>query len=167
MPAERCVVSVGSTSFNELVHAACSHECALALEQRGIHELVLQVGQTSAQPALPKHSNLSLYVLTFVDDFQQLLRSASLVVCHAGAGCSLEAVRNKRPAILVPNETLMHNHQLELAQELDRLGHAKMARLDCLATAIEQLDTSSLKLQLPNADPSRLQAVLDEVCFRG
>ena len=160
-------MSVGSTSFNELVHAACSYECALALEQRGIHELVLQVGQTSAQPALPKHSNLSLHVLTFVDDFQQLLRSASLVVCHAGAGCSLEAVRNKRPAILVPNETLLHNHQLELAQELDRLGHAKMARLDCLATAIEQLDTSSLKLQLPNADLSRLQAVLDEVCFRG
>ena len=41
---------------------------------------------------------------------------------------------------MVPNPSLLHNHQLELAEELARLGYVVHGALDALGDAVEQVD---------------------------
>lgn len=166
-PAEqRALVAVGSTRFDDLIDEMCSPACTRALSKRCITQLVVQIGEGKAPQSLDKNESNGLRItfISFVHDFKALLQSVSLVICHAGAGCSLEAVRNHKPAIVVPNEKLMNNHQLELARELHRLKHCKMARLGRVAEAINMLDVQSLELNAPSPDGSSVQQVLDRVC---
>ncbi len=46
-----------------------------------------------------------------------------------GTGTILEVLRLARPLIVVPNPSLLHNHQQELGLALHRLGHLKCADL--------------------------------------
>ena len=61
------------------------------------------------------------------------MESADVILTHAGAGTLLEALdiaSSAKPKVIhaVINSTLMHNHQLELAEELERRGHLRVTR---------------------------------------
>lgn len=51
------------------------------------------------------------------------MRSASLIISHAGAGSILEGMRLGALMVVVINDQLMHNHQQELANELHSRHH--------------------------------------------
>lgn len=42
-----------------------------------------------------------------------------------GSGTVLDVLRMGKPMIVIPNPTLLHNHQEELASALEELGHLK------------------------------------------
>lgn len=42
-----------------------------------------------------------------------------------GSGTIIDTLRSNKPLIVVPNPTLLDNHQVDLAEELDKLGHLK------------------------------------------
>lgn len=42
-----------------------------------------------------------------------------------GAGTILDVLRMGKPMIVIPNPTLLDNHQEELASALEELGHLK------------------------------------------
>ena len=44
---------------------------------------------------------------------------------HTGSGTILDVLRLKKPLIVVPNSSLLDNHQQELADALEDLGHLK------------------------------------------
>lgn len=44
---------------------------------------------------------------------------------HLGAGSCLEIMYARKPCIVVVNDSLMGNHQIELAEQLEKLGHIK------------------------------------------
>jgi beta-1,4-N-acetylglucosaminyltransferase len=46
-----------------------------------------------------------------------------------GAGTVLDAMRLDVPIIVVPNTTLLDNHQAELAEELERQGYVTYGHL--------------------------------------
>lgn len=48
---------------------------------------------------------------------------------HAGSGSILDALRLSIPLIVVPNPTLLDNHQDELAEELARQGYVVHGKL--------------------------------------
>ncbi len=63
---------------------------------------------------------LTIECFDFRPSLQSIVSESSLVVSHAGAGSILEALRAKKPLLVVVNETLMDNHQKELADALER-----------------------------------------------
>lgn len=77
---------------------------------------------------------------------RDVLRRASLYVgsllpaCIAGAGSIFEALRARKPLLVVVNAGLMDNHQQELAEALAARGHlAHCAPAGLQARARQQL----------------------------
>jgi UDP-N-acetylglucosamine transferase subunit ALG13 len=49
-----------------------------------------------------------------------------------GSGTILDVLRMPKPMIVVPNPTLLDNHQEELASTLEEMGHLKAATVECV-----------------------------------
>lgn len=70
-----------------------------------------------------KHSRSSLIIESYAFNSNLLedLASAQVVVSHSGTGSILDALRLKKPLLVVVNENLMDNHQLEIASMLQEM----------------------------------------------
>lgn len=89
----------------------------------------LQIGRGEYFPTkLVGFSGLEVQYYRFKPSIQEDMKEADLIISHAGAGSIMEALRLKRPLIVVINESLMDNHQLELAQAMDERGYLKFCR---------------------------------------
>uniref|UniRef100_A0A669PL39 UDP-N-acetylglucosamine transferase subunit ALG13 n=1 Tax=Phasianus colchicus TaxID=9054 RepID=A0A669PL39_PHACC len=115
-------VTVGTTSFDELIAAVSSPAAEQVLRSRGCRQLVLQIGRGALQPPLSAAAFVR-EVFRFKESLAEDLRSADLVISHAGAGSCLETLEEGKPLLVVINEKLMNNHQLELARQLHKDGH--------------------------------------------
>nr|CAG4641378.1 EOG090X0KOU [Eulimnadia texana] len=118
-------VTVGTTSFDELVQEIIQPEIIEVLEAKGYKHMMLQIGKSQLNSQIPQKivgMTVDYYRLkpNISDDFAR----SSLVISHAGAGCCLEALSMKKDLIIVINEKLMGNHQVELATKLSESGHA-------------------------------------------
>lgn len=60
-----------------------------------------------------------------------------------GAGTILDALRLSIPIIVVPNPSLLDNHQVELARELDRQGYVVHGEMDELKQALQENEKKS------------------------
>jgi UDP-N-acetylglucosamine transferase subunit ALG13 len=79
------------------------------------------------------HGTVHLELIDYVKNIRPYLESADVVVSHAGSGTILETLRmeisSKPKLIVVPNETLMDNHQMELAKALSEKHYVYSARI--------------------------------------
>jgi beta-1,4-N-acetylglucosaminyltransferase len=144
-------VTVGSTRFDKLVAAVLSEEVIESLQRHHFTKLVVQTGNSEIK--LPhgyvidqgRFSGILHGLLVDIWSFKPSLHEeyarAHLVIGHAGrrvtdiyhiytetsiyqgSGTIIEVLRAGRKMIAVPNETLLHNHQAELAEALDRSNH--------------------------------------------
>ncbi|XP_020102702.1 UDP-N-acetylglucosamine transferase subunit ALG13 homolog [Ananas comosus] len=94
--------------------------------------------------------SIAVDYFTFSPSIADFLRSASLIINHAGSGSIFETLRFGKPLIVVVNEDLMDNHQSELAEELaaDR-KHLFCARPQTLCEIIDAMDLESLVPYMP------------------
>lgn len=135
----RALVTVGTTEFGELVAAVCHPEFLQFLSSRGFASLTLQIGRGSP-PRFPNRaiSNFAnegdelhfsvaglrdLHVLRYLSDLPQKIKNFDLVITHCGAGTLVEALRAGCRVVACVNETLLYNHQRELAEELQSNDH--------------------------------------------
>uniref|UniRef100_A0AC34FGX0 N-acetylglucosaminyldiphosphodolichol N-acetylglucosaminyltransferase n=1 Tax=Panagrolaimus sp. ES5 TaxID=591445 RepID=A0AC34FGX0_9BILA len=132
-----CFVTVGSTQFDDLVQAILSLEVKKMLKKVGIEKLVIQCGAGKVICSLVPEGLKDEDQGCFVDDecglkieffrykksIHENMKSATLIIGHAGAGTCLETLKLHKPMITVVNDKLMDNHQTELADRLAELGH--------------------------------------------
>lgn len=67
------------------------------------------------------------------------------VISHAGAGSCIDVLTRGKPLLVVINETLMANHQMELAEQLSRDNYLVYTTVDQLAETLKAFDVAKLK----------------------
>lgn len=86
------------------------------LVRLGYHVLVVQHGRSAS--VSKKARNLEVQAFDYAASMQEQVQMADLVISHAGAGSIFEALRAQKKLVVVANDTLMDDHQQELAMEL-------------------------------------------------
>lgn len=61
-----------------------------------------------------------------------------LTKATVGSGTILDALRIRVPLIVVPNTSLLHNHQVELAEELSKQGYLVHGHLKFVDVSISK-----------------------------
>jgi len=162
--------TVGSTKFDSLVEAAFSTGVLSSLHRRGYTDVIIQCGNSTFNYASSIEGGITQTLLKddvriefwkFKPSLQAEFEKADLVISHAGSGTILDVLRLGKPLIVVPNPTLLDNHQQELAFALSELGHLKASPVADVAKTIEGFDISSV-IPFPPFDSSRFARVMDE-----
>lgn len=142
-------VTVGTTRFDELIESITSPENIQTLKDRGYERLVLQVGKGSLLPTADSCPHITLEAYRFKSSIADDIEQADLVISHAGAGSCLETLGAGKPLLVVVNDTLMDNHQLELAKQLHMDSHLLYCTCRTLTETLRTMDLSVLQPFLP------------------
>ena len=67
--------------------------------------------------------DISIEAFAYKQSLEEDMRSADVVIGHAGAGTILEALDARKKMVVVINDNLMHNHQAELAMKMQERKH--------------------------------------------
>ncbi|XP_029411885.1 putative bifunctional UDP-N-acetylglucosamine transferase and deubiquitinase ALG13 isoform X4 [Nannospalax galili] len=116
-------VTVGTTSFDDLILCVSARENLQIFRSLGYNRLVLQIGRGKVVPEPFSTESFTLDVYRYKESLKEDLQQADLVISHAGAGSCLETLEKGKPLVVVVNEKLMNNHQLELAKQLYKEGY--------------------------------------------
>ncbi|KAI6150554.1 glycosyltransferase family 1 protein [Pisolithus tinctorius] len=163
-------VTVGSTRFDALVQTAISEQVLDALHKKGYRRIAIQRGNSdlgmdggdNGQDLMVFETNgMEVETWKFKTSILSDIQRATLVVSHAGSGTILDALRQGKPMIVVPNPTLLDDHQGELSSRLDALGYLKATTVNNLAVTISAFDPSSL-IPFPPFDGSRFRRLIDQ-----
>ncbi|XP_008302280.1 UDP-N-acetylglucosamine transferase subunit ALG13 homolog [Stegastes partitus] len=154
-------VTVGTTSFDELIETIISSEATQALKARGYGRLVLQVGRGALLPDADSCPNIRLEAFRYKNSLAEDIEQADLIISHAGAGSCLEALGAGKPLLVVVNDKLMNNHQLELAKQLHVDSHLLYCTCSTLTETLRTMDLSVLRPFLPG-QPQNFANFLDK-----
>lgn len=114
------IVTVGSTRFDDLIRAIDDSDFLSVLRHLNISKLKVQRGagqyrlSNLGSEGQPRDGELQVEVVDYVPDLPSQLQRAALVISHAGAGTILDCLSAGRRLVVVPNESLMANHQVQL-----------------------------------------------------
>ncbi|KRZ71162.1 Intersectin-1 [Trichinella papuae] len=133
----RLFVTVGSTEFDDLIATVTSDSVLSALKSIGVGEIRLQIGRG-------RHESLSDLQITepsidfyrYKNSLAEDLKWADLVISHAGAASCLEALELEKPLLVVVNDSLLDNHQVELADRLAKEGVLHYCTVSSLADTV-------------------------------
>ena len=152
-------ITVGSTKFDALVRAILSKQVLTALRLQGYATLVVQCGTSEVDVGASattdagdttklQKDGVDIEIWKFKTSLEAEYDRADLVISHAGAcnrftakvhvyitrmtgsGTILEVLRLGKWLIVVPNPTLLDNHQEDLASSLNTLGHLKASTVE-------------------------------------
>jgi len=109
-------VTVGTTLFEALIDAALKQSTLQSMVEAGYTHLIIQYGK-GKKPVVPKTTRLSTELYDFKPSLANDMKTADLILSHAGAGTVMEVMRQPQPKklVVVINDALMDNHQTELA----------------------------------------------------
>lgn len=105
-------------------------------------KVVMQIGNSAYEP-----KNCEFYRFIGSDKFEELYKSADIIICHAGAGSIINALKNKKHLVIVPRLKKFHehtdDHQLDLAEAMEKDGKAVCVRdVEQLPEAINNASAS-------------------------
>lgn len=115
------LITVGTTSFEELTNQ-CVHISFLKfLESLKVTRLIVQHGSAQLPDFSPLKS-FNIETINYLPTLEPYIISCDLIIAHAGAGTTLEVLKAGTKLVTVVNPHLLHNHQLELAHEMQKQG---------------------------------------------
>ncbi|KAK6434529.1 N-acetylglucosaminyldiphosphodolichol N-acetylglucosaminyltransferase catalytic subunit alg13 [Oleoguttula sp. CCFEE 5521] len=146
-------LTTGATAtFPALIEAAVSPSFLEALAAQRYTELAVQHGADGQQlydklVSRAESAGTGVKVTGFALDKTGLGRhmrraqssnnaEEGVVIAHAGSGTILDAMRTGVPTIVVPNPSLLEDHQQELADELEAREYVVKGRVEDLAGAL-------------------------------
>ncbi|CCC69558.1 hypothetical protein NCAS_0C05680 [Naumovozyma castellii] len=97
--------------------------------------------------------NFEIFGFPFSSNIQECIeRDATLVISHAGTGSILDSLRLKKPLIICVNDTLMDNHQEQIAIKFESMGYVWSCKpkIEELLGCLSKYQTETPKL-FPNA----------------
>ncbi|ORX91671.1 glycosyltransferase family 28 C-terminal domain-domain-containing protein [Clohesyomyces aquaticus] len=157
-----CFVTTGATApFEALIESVLSASSIEALQKAEYTNLLVQYGtakqlyESHAKAAIQRireqGRSLKIDGLDFDqnglrDQFQLVQRSNGVVISHAGSGSILEALRFQLPLIVVPNTSLLGNHQDELATAMAKNNYLIRGDVENLAPAILEAEQFKQKM---------------------
>lgn len=133
------------------------------LSSKGYHKIILQIGKTSFIPDCSlrygfvniEYFNASANILPYV-------QNADLIISHAGAGSILDGLECKKNLIVVANQSLMDNHQLELAEQLYKDKYLYYCTCETLLNIIQTMNFAKLK-PFVNERSKRIAKCIDQI----
>jgi beta-1,4-N-acetylglucosaminyltransferase len=144
--------TVGTTQFETMVTTLLSDEVLRVLAAQGFKRLLIQLGR-GPEITIPAAAPLEVEWYRFKPSLEEDMRTASLIISHAGAGSILEGMRLGALMLVVVNDELMHNHQQELAEELRSRQHLLATTPSGLARSLRELgDQPPALTPMPAAD---------------
>lgn len=139
-------VTVGTTQFNDLINTLASPELIKTLNNLGCKNLTLQIGNgEEVDFLLPEITGITIELYRLKPTILEDIKSADLVISHAGAGSIIEVLNADKPLVVVVNELLMNNHQTELAEQLFEDGYLFYCTPKNLNQTLEKMDVTKLK----------------------
>ncbi|KRZ52363.1 UDP-N-acetylglucosamine transferase subunit ALG13 -like protein [Trichinella nativa] len=159
----RLFVTVGSTEFDNLIAAVTSDSVLSALKSIGVGEIRLQIGRGRHESV----SNLqitepSIVFYRYKNSLAEDLKWADLVISHAGAASCLEALELEKPLLVVVNDSLLDNHQIELADRLSKDGVLHYCTVGSLADTVRLFPSLNRK-RWKAGDPEIFVTWLDKI----
>ncbi|CAD6186943.1 unnamed protein product [Caenorhabditis auriculariae] len=152
-----------------------SEECIISLRTIGVNRVKLQIGKgifnsdvrnrvfngVVADEGSGVSYDLPVEYYRYKPSIREDIENSLVVVGHCGAGTCLEVLRLGKPFIAVINDTLMNNHQEELALALSEGLHL----LHCTPSSLSStLQNPGLFTLIPFEPPSqkRVAALIDQ-----
>jgi len=121
----------------------------------GVRSVSVQVGDSPVdQLGEYKRDGIYFNIVKYWPKLRDEMENADLIICHGGAGTTMEALELGKPVIVVPNRKLMDDHQLELAGKLEEGGHVVLTSIDNFDHDVKSI-TSDLFVPLPPAQPQK------------
>lgn len=145
MKFSKIFVTVGTTEFNELIKQLASSEAHKTLKNSlGCEQLTLQIGK-GEEVDFSHFRDIKVEIFSLKPSITDEIQAADLVISHAGAGSCLDALTQGKRLLVVVNDTLMDNHQTELAEQLASDGYLFYTTVKELPEALRKSDFSKLK----------------------
>jgi len=139
-------VTVGSTKYEELIRAIDDVALIEKMKKMGFTGIHIQTGRGEYVPVNIKHSkDFEVVVYDFNQDIKEEVENCSLVIGHGGIGTIFEVLGLKKKLLVVPNLTLMNNHQVEIAEELHSKDHLDYTDTEHISEALDKIDFTRVK----------------------
>ncbi|XP_055339594.1 UDP-N-acetylglucosamine transferase subunit ALG13 homolog [Paramacrobiotus metropolitanus] len=160
-PGQLVFVTVGTTSFDELVEMIIRDECLRILHAHGYSRLRIQYGRGRVDPPAGLRCGVRIESYRYKDSIRQDLLDADVVISHAGAGSIMESLGLHKRLLVVINETLMGNHQTELAEEFAQEQFLHWSTVRNLPNVLNALNFSTIKHCEPGT-PQKFAQFMDD-----
>ncbi len=127
--------------------------------------MFIQIGNATYEP-----KNCEYYRFVGADKFEELYKTADTIICHAGAGSIINALKNNKHLVIVPRmkkfKEHTDDHQLDLAEAMENGGKAVCVRdINDLGVSIKKASASSGKPQ-DNTLEKKISEYLETVAAR-
>jgi beta-1,4-N-acetylglucosaminyltransferase len=118
---KQILITVGTTKFEKLIKSLDRENFYHFFDNMKFDKMIIQKGSGEYVPEMYnniKLENLKVEVHDIINNFENVIKSSEYIISHAGAGIILESLKNKKKVFVAVNDTLMDNHQTELAEAL-------------------------------------------------
>ncbi|CAH2352725.1 UDP-N-acetylglucosamine transferase subunit Alg13p [[Candida] railenensis] len=178
------ILTGATVTFRSLIDQVTSKEFITDISKAGISKLFIQYGNESANKSQiyfessikksgllyentdgiynSKSGSLQILAFPFSSDISgEYIEQVDIVVSHAGTGSIIDVLKLDKPLIVVVNESLMDNHQVDVANEFKKLNYCTISTCSGLSNEVARIFKEEAKFdKFESCSSSVMQSVI-------